>query len=91
MQSCRVSVVNGCWSIFFSEFLNVDDDMGEEDDDGMPGPEDARLLDNSGWSSRTRCVLPGVRVHMTSYWMIWKQSLVCVCMYLFVCVHSCRI
>jgi len=38
--------------------LNVDDDMGEEDDDGMPGPEDARLLDNSGWSSRTRCVLP---------------------------------
>ena len=91
MLSCRVSVVNGCWSIFFSEFLNVDDDMGEEDDDGMPGPEDARLLDNSGWSSRTRCVLQGVRVHMTFYWMIRKQSLVCVCMYLFVCVHSCRI
>ncbi|XP_011014757.1 PREDICTED: sister chromatid cohesion 1 protein 4-like isoform X2 [Populus euphratica] len=39
-----------------TEFLNVDDDMGEDDDDGMPGPEDARLLDNSGWSSRTRAV-----------------------------------
>ncbi|CAK7325991.1 unnamed protein product [Dovyalis caffra] len=33
-----------------------DDEMGEDDDDGMPGPEDARLLDNSGWSSRTRAV-----------------------------------
>ena len=93
MLSCRVSFVNSCWSVFFSEFLNVDDEMGEDNDDGMPGPEDARLLDNSGWSSRTRCVLQVVWVHMTSYWMIWKQSLVwvCMCMYLFVCVHSCRI
>ncbi|KAF9677008.1 hypothetical protein SADUNF_Sadunf08G0062600 [Salix dunnii] len=40
-----------------TEFLNVDDDeMGGDDDDGIPGPEDARLLDNSGWSSRTRAV-----------------------------------
>ncbi|KAH8501277.1 hypothetical protein Peur_042986 [Populus x canadensis] len=40
-----------------TEFLNVDDDeMGGNDDDGIPGPEDARLLDNSGWSSRTRAV-----------------------------------
>ena len=94
MLSCRVSFVNCCWSIFFSEFLNVDDDeMGEDNDDGMPGPENVHLLDNSGWSSRTRCVLQVVWVHMTSYWMIWKQSLVwvCMCMYLFVCVHSCRI
>ena len=37
--------------------MNVDDDeMCGDDDDGKPGPEDARLLDNSGWSSRTRCV-----------------------------------
>eukprot|EP00258_Populus_trichocarpa_P046207 XP_024462226.1 sister chromatid cohesion 1 protein 4 isoform X1 [Populus trichocarpa] len=40
-----------------TEFLNVDDDeMGGNDDDGIPGPEDVRLLDNSGWSSRTRAV-----------------------------------
>ncbi|XP_011009423.1 PREDICTED: sister chromatid cohesion 1 protein 4 [Populus euphratica] len=40
-----------------TEFLNVDDDeMGGNDDDGIPGPEDACLLDNSGWSSRTRAV-----------------------------------
>ncbi|KAJ6720673.1 SCC1 / RAD21 FAMILY MEMBER [Salix viminalis] len=40
-----------------TEFLNVDDDeMGEDNDDGMPGPENAHLLDNSGWSSRTRAV-----------------------------------
>ena len=52
-----VSVFNGGLPIFFSEFLNVDDDeVGGNDDDGIPGPEDARLLDNSGWSSRTRCV-----------------------------------
>ena len=44
----------------FSEFLNVDDDDIDEDDDddNMPGAEDApRLTENSGWSSRTRCVL----------------------------------
>ncbi|KAJ6718167.1 hypothetical protein OIU79_006150 [Salix purpurea] len=40
-----------------TEFLNVDDDeMGEDNDDEMPGPENAHLLDNSGWSSRTRAV-----------------------------------
>ncbi|KAB5544442.1 hypothetical protein DKX38_012554 [Salix brachista] len=40
-----------------TEFLNVDDDeMCGDDDDGKPGPEDAHLLDNSGWSSRTRAV-----------------------------------
>ncbi|KAJ4837210.1 hypothetical protein Tsubulata_040033 [Turnera subulata] len=40
-----------------TEFLNVDDDeVGEDDEDGMPDDEDARLLENSGWSSRTRAV-----------------------------------
>jgi cohesin complex subunit SCC1 len=36
----------------------------------MPGPEDARLLDNSGWSSRTRCVLPefGFIWHLTGWY-----------------------
>ncbi|CAN0859926.1 Sister chromatid cohesion 1 protein 4 [Linum grandiflorum] len=40
-----------------TEFLNVDDDeMDEEDNNEMPSAEDTRLLDNSGWSSRTRAV-----------------------------------
>ncbi|XWS42989.1 hypothetical protein CRYUN_Cryun16bG0061700 [Craigia yunnanensis] len=41
-----------------TEFLNVDDDeLGEDDDDGMPcGDESRRLLENSKWSSRTRAV-----------------------------------
>ncbi|XP_021630523.1 sister chromatid cohesion 1 protein 4 isoform X3 [Manihot esculenta] len=40
-----------------TEFLNVDgDEMGEDDEEGMPNAEDTRLLENSGWSSRTRAV-----------------------------------
>ncbi|KAK9292133.1 hypothetical protein L1049_020091 [Liquidambar formosana] len=40
-----------------TEFLNVDDDeVAEEDDDSMPSAEETRILDNSGWSSRTRAV-----------------------------------
>ncbi|KAL5773806.1 hypothetical protein ACOSQ2_013730 [Xanthoceras sorbifolium] len=40
-----------------TEFLNVDDDEAAEDyDDGMEHTEDTRLLENSGWSSRTRAV-----------------------------------
>ncbi|TYH07893.1 hypothetical protein ES288_A08G271000v1 [Gossypium darwinii] len=40
-----------------TEFLNVDDDeLGEDDDNGMPGGDESRLLENSGWSSRTRAV-----------------------------------
>ncbi|WCJ38920.1 sister chromatid cohesion 1 protein 4 [Euphorbia peplus] len=43
-----------------TEFLNVDDDEVEDDvddeDEGMPNTEDARLLENTGWSSRTRAV-----------------------------------
>ncbi|XP_057984793.1 sister chromatid cohesion 1 protein 4 isoform X2 [Hevea brasiliensis] len=40
-----------------TEFLNVDDDeIGEDYEEGMPNAEDTRLLDNSGWSSRTRAV-----------------------------------
>ncbi|XP_062105135.1 sister chromatid cohesion 1 protein 4 [Humulus lupulus] len=42
-----------------TEFLNVDDDDVEEDyedDDDMPGAEDTRILENTGWSSRTRAV-----------------------------------
>ncbi|KAJ0243627.1 hypothetical protein HA466_0196570 [Hirschfeldia incana] len=39
-------------------FLNVDDDEVDEDheDDGVEEGDDARLLENSGWSSRTRAV-----------------------------------
>ncbi|XP_044508689.1 sister chromatid cohesion 1 protein 4-like [Mangifera indica] len=40
-----------------TEFLNVDDDEVAEDcDEGDGHPEDPRLLENSGWSSRTRAV-----------------------------------
>ncbi|KAK1562872.1 hypothetical protein Q3G72_018316 [Acer saccharum] len=40
-----------------TDFLNVDDDEVAEDyDDDMEHTEDARLLENSGWSSRTRAV-----------------------------------
>ncbi|XVE90698.1 hypothetical protein DITRI_Ditri20bG0097800 [Diplodiscus trichospermus] len=40
-----------------TEFLNVDDDeLVEDDDDGMPCDDESRLLENSGWSSRTRAV-----------------------------------
>ncbi|KAL9233533.1 hypothetical protein vseg_008517 [Gypsophila vaccaria] len=40
-----------------TEFLNVDDDDAAEDyENDMPNPEEKRLLDNSGWSSRTRAV-----------------------------------
>ncbi|KDP32484.1 hypothetical protein JCGZ_13409 [Jatropha curcas] len=40
-----------------TEFLNVDDDeIGEDDEEGMPNAEDTGLLENSGWSSRTRAV-----------------------------------
>ncbi|PQP95041.1 sister chromatid cohesion 1 protein 4 [Prunus yedoensis var. nudiflora] len=39
-----------------TEFLNVDDDDIVEDVDDMPCAEDTRLLENSGWSSRTRAV-----------------------------------
>ncbi|OMO50173.1 hypothetical protein CCACVL1_30584 [Corchorus capsularis] len=42
---------------FQEEFLNVDDDeLGEDDDNGMPCGDESRLLENSGWSSRTRAV-----------------------------------
>uniref|UniRef100_A0A7N0RBK3 Uncharacterized protein n=1 Tax=Kalanchoe fedtschenkoi TaxID=63787 RepID=A0A7N0RBK3_KALFE len=39
-------------------FLNVDDDDLEEDDSYVPSVEDSRtrIVDNSGWSSRTRAV-----------------------------------
>ncbi|XP_022747689.1 sister chromatid cohesion 1 protein 4-like isoform X5 [Durio zibethinus] len=40
-----------------TEFLNVDDDeLGEDDDGGMPCGDESHLLENSGWSSRTRAV-----------------------------------
>ncbi|OMO82611.1 hypothetical protein COLO4_22916 [Corchorus olitorius] len=43
--------------IFLEKFLNVDDDeLGEDDDNGMPCGDESRLLENSGWSSRTRAV-----------------------------------
>lgn len=48
--------MNNTFSFLFSEFLNVDDDDIAEDVDDMPCAEDTRLLENSGWSSRTRCV-----------------------------------
>uniref|UniRef100_A0A1J3JLD9 Sister chromatid cohesion 1 protein 4 n=1 Tax=Noccaea caerulescens TaxID=107243 RepID=A0A1J3JLD9_NOCCA len=39
-------------------FLNVDDDEVDDDqeDDGMQDGDETRLLENSGWSSRTRAV-----------------------------------
>ncbi|XP_031381582.1 sister chromatid cohesion 1 protein 4 isoform X1 [Punica granatum] len=39
-----------------TEFLNVDDDEVDEDNEHLSDAEDSRLLDNSGWSSRTRAV-----------------------------------
>ncbi|XVF07025.1 hypothetical protein REPUB_Repub06bG0101800 [Reevesia pubescens] len=40
-----------------TEFLNVDDDeLGGDDDDGMPSGDESCFLENSGWSSRTRAV-----------------------------------
>lgn len=47
------------FSIFFSfspEFLNVDED-DEEDEDNTQFAADPSFLENSGWSSRTRHVL----------------------------------
>jgi hypothetical protein len=43
---------------FLPEFLNVDDDeVAEDEDENMPScTEETRLLENTGWSSRTRCV-----------------------------------
>lgn len=37
-------------------FLNVDDDEVDEDNEHLSDVEDSQLLDNSGWSSRTRFV-----------------------------------
>nr|XP_011466093.1 PREDICTED: sister chromatid cohesion 1 protein 4 isoform X2 [Fragaria vesca subsp. vesca] len=39
-----------------TEFLNVDDEEIAEEADDMPSAEDTCLLENSGWSSRTRAV-----------------------------------
>ncbi|KAK4787821.1 hypothetical protein SAY86_011654 [Trapa natans] len=39
-----------------TEFLNVDDDEVDEDNEHLSDAEDSRVLDNSGWSSRTRSV-----------------------------------
>ncbi|XP_047324860.1 sister chromatid cohesion 1 protein 4-like [Impatiens glandulifera] len=40
-----------------TEFLNVDDDDAfENDDDCIPNGEQAGVMENSGWSSRTRAV-----------------------------------
>ncbi|KAL4341943.1 hypothetical protein GQ457_08G014360 [Hibiscus cannabinus] len=39
-----------------TEFLNVDDTELGDDDDGMPCSDEGLLLENSGWSSRTRAV-----------------------------------
>ncbi|KAK3441277.1 hypothetical protein EUGRSUZ_B01452 [Eucalyptus grandis] len=39
-----------------TEFLNVDDDDEVAEDETMIDPEESRLLENSGWSSRTRAV-----------------------------------
>ncbi|XP_010242484.1 PREDICTED: sister chromatid cohesion 1 protein 4 [Nelumbo nucifera] len=40
-----------------TEFLNVDDeDVDDEEDNGIPRAEEAQFFENSGWSSRTRAV-----------------------------------
>lgn len=52
-----ISLFDICSFSFLSGFLNVDDDEAvEEDDESMPCGEETRLLENSGWSSRTRCI-----------------------------------
>ncbi|KAF5726326.1 putative cohesin subunit rad21 [Tripterygium wilfordii] len=45
-----------------TEFLNVDDDDAAEEDDDMPCAEEIHLLENSGWSSRTRAVAKYLQV-----------------------------
>ncbi|KAK8660246.1 hypothetical protein V6N13_051179 [Hibiscus sabdariffa] len=40
-----------------TEFLTLDDELGEGDDASMPCDDESRLLENSGWSSRTRAVV----------------------------------
>lgn len=42
--------------VFNPEFLNADDDEVADNDDSIPCDEETRLLENSGWSSRTRWV-----------------------------------
>lgn len=44
------------FTLVSSGFLNVDDDEVDDDqeDDGMQDGDETRLLENSGWSSRTR-------------------------------------
>ncbi|KAK9735849.1 hypothetical protein RND81_04G232500 [Saponaria officinalis] len=43
--------------VISADFLNVDDDdVAEDYEDDTPNPEEKRMLDNSGWSSRTRAV-----------------------------------
>ncbi|KAL8171884.1 hypothetical protein V2J09_023688 [Rumex salicifolius] len=41
-----------------TDFLNFDDDdeIAQEDDNSMPNAEGPQILDNSGWSTRTRAV-----------------------------------
>ncbi|KAI6684322.1 hypothetical protein NL676_030235 [Syzygium grande] len=39
-----------------TDFLNVDDDDELAEDENMIDPEESQLLENSGWSSRTRAV-----------------------------------
>lgn len=40
-----------------TDFLNVDDDdVAEDYESDMPNTEEGRILDNSGWSARTRAV-----------------------------------
>ncbi|GAB4835339.1 hypothetical protein Ancab_000250 [Ancistrocladus abbreviatus] len=40
-----------------TDFLNFDDDdIAEEEDSSLPNVEEGRILDNSGWSARTRAV-----------------------------------
>ncbi|KAF8038406.1 hypothetical protein BT93_B1062 [Corymbia citriodora subsp. variegata] len=39
-----------------TEFLNVDDDDELAEDETMIDPEESQILENSGWSSRTRAV-----------------------------------
>jgi len=47
------------------DFLNVDDevDYEEETNDDVPNTEEAQTLENSGWSSRTRCLLLQSHMH----------------------------
>lgn len=54
--------------------MNVDDEEIAEEGDDMQSAEDTCLLENSGWSSRTRCVLYIVRAKCSYYFPVLQVT-----------------